>query len=269
MNYNAFTYEYRDSLGVINHPTIFATINNVSGLKRFTTWWFDNQCSSYFEQSLNFRDRRFMSITTLQIDVYLNKSLESAHESFYSEAEIIWKESESPGRNQTCIFWIAVYREIVIEKGFWYFIVQEKELVISSLPSYTSNESAFSGWLNLSQWLSGELVWYVGLCRPYVCVYVCCMYRSAQEKTLFSRSLGEQKFLNANFRGVRFRVSLRRPFFSPRLFADKLGVSPRNFAQILRENSRSHLKTLTVFFVLFDMWFYVPVNNYGHVETVG
>ena len=46
-------------------------------------------------------------------------------------------------------------------------------------------------------------------------------------------------------------------------------VSLRDFAQLLRENSVSFQKMLTVsIFVLFDLWFYVPVNNYGHVEMV-
>ena len=79
-------------------------------------------------------------------------------------------------------------------------------------------------------------------------------YRSAQEKALFSRSLREQKFSNANCRGenpAKFRVSSCSPLFSPRDFAEKLrensrrntanfrGVSPRNFAQILHETTES------------------------------
>ena len=88
------------------------------------------------------------------------------------------------------------------------------------------------------------------------------MYRSAQEESFFfffffSRSLREQKFSNANFRGensARSRVSSRRQCFPPRDFAEKLRensrrnsanfhrVSPRRFAQILRENSESFKK---------------------------
>ena len=79
--------------------------------------------------------------------------------------------------------------------------------------------------------------------------------------------------------------------FSPRDVAEKLrensrrysancrGVSPRDFAQILRENSESLKKNVNSLFIylfylffylfiyFFDLWFYVPVNNYGHVET--
>ena len=54
------------------------------------------------------------------------------------------------------------------------------------------------------------------------------------------------------------------------------GETPRNLAAKLRELSRRysakshcHFKILTIyFFVLFDLWFYVPVDKYGHVETV-
>ena len=62
------------------------------------------------------------------------------------------------------------------------------------------------------------------------------MYRSAQEKTLFSRSLREQKFSNAKFRGEN-SVSSRRPFFF-------LSEFSRNSAQILRVNSRRHLRNV-------------------------
>ena len=75
-----------------------------------------------------------------------------------------------------------------------------------------------------------------------------------KKKAIFSRSLREQKFSNANFRGensATFRVSSRRPFFflratlretSRRHSANFRRVSPRNIAQILREKSWSHFK---------------------------
>ena len=123
------------------------------------------------------------------------------------------------------------------------------------------------------------------------------MYRSAQEKSsFFSRSLREQKFSNANFRGensARFRVSSRRPFFireSPRRHSSKTrGDTPRKLAEKLRELSPSfsanfradtprnlgvisnNVNSLFIYLLLFCLicgWFYVPVNNCGHVKTV-
>ena len=65
---------------------------------------------------------------------------------------------------------------------------------------------------------------------------------------------------------------------SQRNSAKTHGETPRTFAEFLREISRrysaktrSHLKKKTLkvlIFVLYDLWFYVLVNNYGHVETV-
>ena len=125
---------------------------------------------------------------------------------------------------------------------------------------------------------------------------------SPRKKALFSRSLHEQKFSNATFRGensARFRVSSRRPFvFSARFRAD----TPRKLGVIL-ENINSFvvvffflfffvclfvfvLFCFVFFFFLFFFccccfllllflllclicgWFYVQVNNYGHAETV-
>ena len=63
-----------------------------------------------------------------------------------------------------------------------------------------------------------------------------------KKKALFLRSLREQKFSNANFRGensARFRVSSRRPTFSPRDFAETRVETPRPFAEFLRELLRS------------------------------
>ena len=69
------------------------------------------------------------------------------------------------------------------------------------------------------------------------------IYRSAQEKSsFFAFTPRTKKFSNANFCGensARFRVSSRNPIFR---FKNFRGVSPRNFAQILRENSESFKK---------------------------
>ena len=93
-----------------------------------------------------------------------------------------------------------------------------------------------------------------GMLLLHTCVTWCSkkvtvIYTSAQEKKnsfFFSRSLREQKFSNAKFRGVfavfsaRFRVSSQRRRNSAKL----RGVSPRNFAHILRENPRIHLRNI-------------------------
>ena len=58
-----------------------------------------------------------------------------------------------------------------------------------------------------------------------------------KKKALFSRSLREQKFSNANFRGENsawFRVSSRRPFFPLRDFTEKLRELSRNFSAKFR-----------------------------------
>ena len=79
--------------------------------------------------------------------------------------------------------------------------------------------------------------------------HTCTCTDQPKEKALFSRSLRERKFSNTNFRwgnSARFRVSLRRPLFSL-----------RNFAQIFRETTESFKKTLSVYFFFCFVWFVV------------
>ena len=91
-----------------------------------------------------------------------------------------------------------------------------------------------------------------------------------KKKAFFSRSLLEQKFSNANFRGensARFRVSSRRPCFLREISrsdsAKRRRETPRTFGEFLREISRrysaktrSHLKNVNNLNFCF-VWFVV------------
>ena len=108
------------------------------------------------------------------------------------------------------------------------------------------------------------------------------IYISAQEKSSFFAFTPQTKILKRKLSRRKLHEISRKfaqtTFFlteiSRRNSAKTRGETPRTFAEFLREISRrysakirSHFKTVYIF-VLFDLWFYVPVNNNGHVETV-
>ena len=100
-------------------------------------------------------------------------------------------------------------------------------------------------------------------------MYMGVLLRQPKKKALFSRSLREQKFSNANFRGensVRFHAD---HFFTLRDFAEKIREKlAEKLRKLLRSFSAKFRADIPqkLGFILKNV--NVPVNNYGHGETV-